>query len=69
MGARETTVACRPTKVEERKTYVVPEGAKFTDSQYASYLAGRLYINVHSVEHKGGEIRGQVARQHVAVID
>jgi hypothetical protein len=38
----------------------VPEGSKLTDEQYASYKAGDLYVNVHSAEHKGGEIRGQI---------
>ncbi|HEV7802911.1 MAG TPA: CHRD domain-containing protein [Burkholderiales bacterium] len=35
-------------------------GAKLTDAQYESYKAGRLYLNVHSPENKGGEIRGQI---------
>jgi hypothetical protein len=41
-------------------TWVVPAGASLTDEQYASYLAGNLYINVHSADHKPGEIRGQL---------
>ena len=41
-------------------TWSVPAGASFTDEQYASYLAGNLYINVHSADHKPGEIRGQL---------
>jgi hypothetical protein len=38
----------------------VPAGAKLTDEQYASFKAGQLYVNVHSAEHKAGEIRGQL---------
>jgi hypothetical protein len=41
-------------------TWVVPEGSKLTDEQYASYQKGDLYINVHSADNKGGEIRGQI---------
>jgi hypothetical protein len=38
----------------------VPDGAKLTDEQYAAFKAGNLYVNVHSAEHKPGEIRGQL---------
>jgi len=41
-------------------TWSVPAGAKLTEAQYAAYKAGDLYVNVHSAEHKGGEIRGQL---------
>lgn len=40
--------------------WVVPPGAKVTESQYQSYKAGELYVNFHSAQYKGGEIRGQI---------
>ncbi len=41
-------------------SWVVPPGTVLTDEQYGSYLAGNLYINVHSADNKRGEIRGQI---------
>ena len=41
-------------------TWSVPAGAKLTDEQYNAYKAGDLYVNVHSAENKGGELRGQL---------
>lgn len=41
-------------------SWAVPAGAKLDDAQYAAYKAGELYVNVHSDQHKGGEIRGQL---------
>ena len=38
-------------------TWLVPPGSKLTDEQYEAFKAGKLYVNVHSAEHKGGEIR------------
>lgn len=40
--------------------WMVPAGAKLSEAEYKAYMAGELYINVHSAEHKGGEIRGQL---------
>ena len=38
-------------------SWSVPKGSKLTDEQYEAYKAGKLYVNIHSAEHKGGEIR------------
>jgi len=38
----------------------VAAGAKLSDTQYQSYKAGDLYVNVHSAAHPDGEIRGQL---------
>ncbi len=40
--------------------WAVPAGSKLTDAQYDSFKAGNLYVNVHSADHKGGEIRTQL---------
>ena len=40
--------------------WTVPAGSKLTDEQWADYKAGKLYVNVHSEQHKPGEIRGQL---------
>jgi hypothetical protein len=37
--------------------WIVPKGSKLTNEQYEAFKAGRLYVNVHSAEHKGGELR------------
>jgi CHRD domain len=41
-------------------SYAVPAGAKLTDAQFASFQAGKLYVNVHTEANPGGEIRGQL---------
>ena len=42
-------------------TWSVPAGSKLTDEQMADFKSGKLYVNVHSQEHKPGEIRGQLS--------
>jgi predicted small secreted protein len=31
-----------------------------TDTQLTELLAGKYYVNIHTAQHKGGEIRGQI---------
>lgn len=49
-----------PLAKSDDNTWTVPAGAKLSDAQYASFKAGNLYINVHTKEHPGGELRGQL---------
>ena len=49
-----------PLKKTDPNTWVVPEGAKLTESQLAAYKKGDLYVNVHTAVHKGGEVRAQI---------
>ena len=41
-------------------TYSVPEGRKLTQAQMDALKAGNLYVNVHSDQYKGGEVRAQL---------
>jgi hypothetical protein len=49
-----------PLEKKADDEWSVPAGAKLTDAQYQSFKAGNLYVNVHSAEHRGGEIRDQL---------
>src|SRR5688572_10782922 len=41
-------------------TWSVPPNTKVTETQYQDFRAGKLYVNVHSAQHKPGEIRAQI---------
>jgi hypothetical protein len=41
-------------------TYTVPEGKKLSAAQLDALKAGNLYVNVHSNQYKGGEVRAQL---------
>ena len=49
-----------PMKKTGENEWSTDPGAKFTESQYEAYKAGRTYLNVHTAQNKGGEIRGQI---------
>src|SRR5262245_16256837 len=49
-----------PLEKKGDNEWVVPAGAKLNEAQLAALKAGELYVNVHSAEHKGGEIRAQL---------
>ena len=41
-------------------TWTVPQGARLSAEQIAQWKAGNLYVNVHTAEHPGGEVRAQL---------
>src|SRR3954447_1382338 len=42
-------------------TYTAPAGAKLNDAQMQAFKSGSLYVNVHTAQNKGGEVRGQLS--------
>ena len=44
----------------EKPASPIEGSATLTDAQAADLQSGKWYVNVHTAEHKSGEIRGQV---------
>ena len=41
-------------------SFSVPPNVMLTEAQFAAFQAGKLYVNVHTEAHPGGEVRGQL---------
>lgn len=49
-----------PMTKQGEDTFVFAPGAKMTPEQLQAYKAGNTYVNVHSKENPGGEVRAQL---------
>lgn len=49
-----------PMEKTADNVWTIKAGSKLTEAQYEKFKAGGLYVNVHSAENKGGEIRAQL---------
>jgi len=52
-----------PFDVPKAAAGTITGSKALTDAQYADLNSGRYYVNIHTDQNKGGEIRGQIARQ------
>lgn len=59
-GARGTNGPVIIPFTKSGDAYSAPAGAKLNDAQMQAFKAGNLYVNVHTAQNKGGEVRGQL---------
>ncbi|MCD6674670.1 MAG: CHRD domain-containing protein [Burkholderiaceae bacterium] len=59
-GASGANGPVRVPLTKDGNKWVVPEGTKLNEEQQKALKAGNLYVNVHSKEHPGGELRAQL---------
>jgi len=59
-GAAGANGPVRIPLTKDGDNWVVPEGAKLNEEQQKALKEGRLYVNVHSKAHPGGELRAQL---------
>jgi hypothetical protein len=60
MAARGTNGPVIVPLTKNGDTYSAPAGAKLNDAQMKAFKAGNLYVNVHTAQNKGGEVRAQL---------
>ena len=48
------------TLLPNNSSATIPARTTLNDAQYAAFVAGELYFNVHTTANSGGEIRGQI---------
>ncbi|HLT26278.1 MAG TPA: CHRD domain-containing protein [Zeimonas sp.] len=59
-GAEGENGPVRIPLVKDGDRWAVPSGTKLDDARRQALEQGRLYVNVHSKEHPGGELRAQL---------
>lgn len=54
--------------IDNGQTWSVPEGSAITVDQQSMFLNGGTYLNVHTADNPGGEVRGQIVPDGIDVI-